>query len=152
MRHLISLALLLGMGGAAAAEPGSARYRLPRHCLGAGADAAAAPSSGHYRMDELALEGPSGPRVAGARFRGTPGYLQGGPGWLPAPTDLVLTVGVDLLQLTWTAVAGAIGYEVRSSVVGYTGFAPDGTGSFAGASWSAPLPGERHFYQVQARR
>jgi hypothetical protein len=151
MRQLIFLALL-GIVGVAAAEMGSAHFRLARHCLGAGADATASPSSGHFQMNDLALEGPSGPQVAGARFRGTPGYLQGGPGWLPAPTGLVLMVGVEGLQLVWNPVAGAAAYEVRSSADGFGEFTPDGSGVFDGPRWNAPLPGDRRFYHVVARR
>ena len=152
MRHLITLTLLLGMGGMAVAQMGSTHYRLARHCFGSGADAAAAPSSGRVQLSELALEGPSGAPVASASYRCTPGYLQGGPGWLPAPTGLALTIGVDSLLLSWRPVPWARGYQVRSSLEGHAGFSPDASGSFSGANWSAPLPGERRFYQVKALR
>lgn len=54
------------------------------------------------------------------------------------------------VSLFWTPVLSAVGYQVYSVDHGYEGFALDETGVFNGASWTAPLPATRRFYQVRA--
>lgn len=75
-------------------------------------------------------------------------------GWTGVgPENLTVAYDGANIVLNWDAVAGATSYQVLSSGNPDTGFTADLTGTFDGASWSAPLssdPDHTKFYCVTA--
>jgi beta-glucanase (GH16 family) len=67
-----------------------------------------------------------------------------------APANVVVTTTATNVTLTWDAVSGATSYIVYSSVDPYGIFTINGTGTFAGSSWTAPFNGTKMFYYVKA--
>jgi len=77
----------------------------------------------------------------------TPGWSNGGEPPDPV-TDLWIEVVGETVFLQWTAVAGAVGYNIYASTTPWSGFTVwDYTTATA---WSTALSGDQRFYQVTA--
>jgi len=76
-----------------------------------------------------------------------PFVIADGAPWI---AQIVANQEAGTVALFWTPVRDATGYAVYSADLDYDGFALDESGVFAGASWTAPLPAARRFYQVRA--
>jgi hypothetical protein len=68
--------------------------------------------------------------------------------WAPVITNITHAAGT--VQITWNPVPGALSYRMNSSVKPWASYSVDGTGAFAGTTWSAPLNGDIRFYRVNA--
>ncbi|MFO7810611.1 MAG: GLUG motif-containing protein, partial [Candidatus Delongbacteria bacterium] len=71
-------------------------------------------------------------------------------GGLSAPGNITTSVSGSDLTITWDAVPGASSYNVYSSADPYGTYSLDGTGTFNGEEWTAPLPASKMFYYVTA--
>ncbi|MDA3837968.1 MAG: InlB B-repeat-containing protein [Candidatus Delongbacteria bacterium] len=69
---------------------------------------------------------------------------------LTAPSNVVLIYNGSNVEITWSPVFGATGYEVYSSVDPYGTFEPDESGSLINETWTAPYDGDKRFYFVKA--
>ena len=67
-----------------------------------------------------------------------------------APTNVIISIVNDNIQITWDAVTGATSYKIYSSDNPYTGFTEDNTGAFNDESWTAAIPDVKKFYYVKA--
>ena len=68
------------------------------------------------------------------------------------PQNVIISISVTEVNITWNPVAGATSYKVYSSDDPYSGFVEDGSGTFSGESWNAPLPTGKKFYYMKAVR
>jgi len=67
-----------------------------------------------------------------------------------APSNLSIQVSGDYITLSWNPVLGATSYIILSSDTPNGSFTKDFTGVFNGTTWTAPIPGNKKFYQVVA--
>ncbi|RPH95276.1 hypothetical protein EHM69_04975 [candidate division KSB1 bacterium] len=74
-------------------------------------------------------------------------------GWNPDPEkveNLIVTTDGDNITLTWSAFPGAVSYTVYYAADLDGPYSLDVSGTFNGASWTAPLSADKRFYYVTA--
>ena len=69
---------------------------------------------------------------------------------LNSPEITDIQVVSDDVIITWSPVSGAVSYIVYSSILPYSGFTLDTTGTFDGESWHTPISGEERFFSMTA--
>lgn len=69
---------------------------------------------------------------------------------LDTPEISDIQIVSDEICISWNPVPGAVSYAVYSSILPYTGFSFDATGTFSGESWYAPVSGEGRFFNITA--
>ena len=69
---------------------------------------------------------------------------------LNVPTNVVIATTSSEVTITWDAVDGATSYKIYSCDSPDGTFTIDTSGTFVGASWTAPLSGVRKFYYIEA--
>ena len=88
--------------------------------------------------------------IDGLRFNDGYPYLtwQSPPIYPDIPQNVVITISPTEVTITWDPSVNATSYKVYSFDDPYSGFAEDTSGTFAGESWSAPIPNGKKFYYV----
>jgi len=77
-------------------------------------------------------------------------YWQVGVESPATPTNVIITIVGNDVQLNWDEVTGATAYKIYSSDNPYSGFDEDTSGTFVDESWTAPIPNGKMFYYVKA--
>ena len=69
---------------------------------------------------------------------------------LNSPQITGIRVVSDDVIITWSPVSGAVSYSVYSSILTYSGYTLDTTGTFDDESWSGPVSEDERFYFITA--
>jgi len=89
--------------------------------------------------------------IDGTNNNGYPYFnWQFAPTFLDAPQNVIISLSLSDVTITWDAVAGATSYQVYSSAEPYSGFEEDTSGTFISESWSVPIIDAKKFYYVIA--